>query len=132
MKLLLTFCLCTLMLSAADRKTAQPAPPPKALEVPAGAVEFERSAYRYTDAQGARWIYYKTPFGVTRVADVPAPPKPVETYDDVKAVEDGNTIRFERPGPFGIYHWQRSKDQLNEMERAVWNRQHQAKPAAQE
>jgi hypothetical protein len=129
MKLLLTFCLCTLLLTAADRKTA---PPPKPLEVPAGAVEFERSAYRYTDAQGARWIYYKTPFGVTRVADVPAPPKPVENFDDVKAVEDGNVIRFERPGPFGIYHWQRTKDQLTEMERAVWDRQRQARPAAQE
>jgi hypothetical protein len=129
MKLLLTFCFCTLMLSAADRQAAKP---PKALEVPASAVEFERGAFRYTDARGAKWIYYKTPFGVTRVADVPAPPKPVETFEDVKAVEDGDTIRFERPGPFGIYHWQRAKSELTEMERVVWSRQQTRPASAQE
>jgi hypothetical protein len=127
MKLLLTFCFCTLMLSAADRNAAKP---PKPLEVPASAVEFERGAFRYTDGQGAKWIYYKTPFGVTRVPDVPAAPKPIETFDDVTVVEDGDIIRFERPGPFGIYHWQRAKSQLNEMEQAVWNRQHPKRPAS--
>jgi hypothetical protein len=127
MKLLLVFCFGTLMLSAADRAAAKP---PKPLEVPATAVEFERSAFRYTDAQGVKWIYYKTPFGVTRVADEPVAPKPAPTYDDVKAVEDGDIIRFERPGPFGIFHWQRAKSELNEMERAVWSRQQQAPPAS--
>jgi hypothetical protein len=127
MKLLVAICFSTLMLAAADRPTSKP---PKPLEVPAAAVEFESGAFRFTDAQGAKWIYYKTPFGVTRVADVPKAPRPVETYEDVKATEDGDTVRFERPGPFGIYHWQRSKSQLNEMEQAVWNRQQHAKQPA--
>jgi hypothetical protein len=128
MKLLLTFCVCALMLSAADRKPAQP---PKPLAVPAGAVEFERGAFRYTDGQGARWIYYTTPFGVTRVADEPVAPRPAQRFDDVTAVEDGDFIKFERPGPFGIFHWRQAKSQLNEMERAVWNRQQAAPSSSQ-
>jgi hypothetical protein len=116
-----------MMLAAVDRPAAGP---PKPLEVPAGAVEFETGAFRHTDAQGVRWVYYKTPFGVTRIAEASIKPKPVPNYDDVKAVEDGNIIRFERPGPFGIFHWQREKSQLTEMEQAVWSRQQQTRPGS--
>ena len=37
--------------------------------------------------------------------------KPSESvFDDVKATEDGDSVRFERPGPFGVYRWQTQKD----------------------
>ena len=125
MKLLFAFSLTALLLAAADRPAAKP---PKPLEIPAAAVESEPGAFHYRDPQGTRWIYYKTPFGAARVEERAAAPKPAPNYDDVRAVEEGSVIRFERPGPFGIYHWQREKSQLNEMEQAVWNRLHPDRP----
>ena len=38
-------------------------------------------------------------------------------------MEDGDAIRFERPGPFGVAKWQRKKTELNEVEHAVWDRE---------
>ena len=40
--------------------------------------------------------------------------------ESTKAVEDGDSIRFERASPFGVTRWQRKKAELNDMERAVW------------
>ena len=91
--------------------------------IPAGAAKAEDGSYHYTDAQGKKWIYCKTPFGVARAEDQPVDRKPLETAKDVKATEDGEFIRFERPGPFGTYKWQRRKTELDEMEQAVWERQ---------
>jgi len=48
----------------------------------------------------------------------------------VKAVEEGDTVRFENPTPFGPLRWQTRKSDLNEMERAVWNREQAARAAA--
>jgi len=52
--------------------------------------------------------------------------------DYILATEDGDTIRFERPSPFGPYRWQRKKSELSESERAIWNRQRSAVTARQE
>ena len=38
------------------------------------------------------------------------------------ATEDGGIIRFERPGPFGTYRWQKKKTELDDDERAAWER----------
>ena len=76
-----------------------------------------------TDSQGKKWIYRKTPFGIARIEDKPVEAKRAEVPKDMKATEDGETIRFERPGPFGAYKWQRKKTELNEMEQAVWDRE---------
>ena len=51
-----------------------------------------------------------------------APPKDPEP-DGIRAIEDGDAIRFERPGPFGIYHWRRNKADLDDGERAAWDRE---------
>ena len=96
---------------------------PKA-EIPAGAVEGGDGSYRYTDAAtGKKWIYRKTPFGIARLEDKPAEAKAVEAPAQMKATEDGEYVRFERPGPFGTYRWQRKKSELNAMEQAVWDRE---------
>src|SRR5207247_303327 len=93
------------------------------LEIPAEAVPAADGSYRYTGPDGKQWIYRKTPFGVSRTEDKPAEPKPAPTLDGVKATEDGDSIRFERPGPFGVYKWQRKKTELNESEKAAWDRE---------
>src|SRR5713226_1052451 len=91
-------------------KKPKPAPANKVQEVtiPAGAVEVEPYTYRYTDAQGKKWIYRKTPFGISRAEDKAADELKAEDakkeesarlIDATTAVEDGDTIRFERSGP---------------------------------
>ena len=144
MKLLSAVFAVVTVLSASDPKVA--AEPRTSvsgkLTVPKGAVESEPGTFHYTDAQGKKWIYRQTPFGVARLhdaADSDAPGskdasqpqgglyrKPAPAPDlgaGTKATADGDTIRFERPGPFGVYRWEKNKSDLSEMERAVWNRQ---------
>jgi len=137
-----TIFLLTLFISAnllgADSKTAKAAKhaPSKAAErkapeitLPSEAVEIEPYTYRYTDNQGKKWIYRKTPFGMVRSEDRPVSAQDVQKAQDqtarlvesTTAVEDGDSVRFERVLPFGKTQWTRKKSELNEMERAVWN-----------
>jgi hypothetical protein len=101
------------------------------ITIPEGAVETEPFTYHYTDPQGTKWIYRKTPFGVSRVEDKPVSAEAAKKAQEEKdrliestaAAEDGDTIRFERATPFGPMKWQRKKAELNEVERAVWDRE---------
>ena len=43
----------------------------KPLAIPAGAVADATGDYHYADPQGKKWIYRKTPFGVSRLEDTP-------------------------------------------------------------
>jgi hypothetical protein len=134
--------ICVAAAIAADKpagKKAKPAPNKvQEVTIPAGAVEVEPYTYRYTDAQGKKWIYRKTPFGISRAEDKTADDLKAEDakkeesarlIDATTAVEDGDTIRFERSGPFGVAKWQRKKTQLNEVEHAVWDRELQKRAA---
>src|ERR1051325_3988658 len=121
MKLILAMFASTLVLAASDpqpaKKNTAPAPPAakqtKPLEIPKGAVETEPGTFRYTDSDGKKWIYRKTPFGVARLEDKGTDQAAEQPASDpssfIKATEDGDTVRFERPGPFGIYRWQKKK-----------------------
>jgi len=119
-KVLLVFAVSLALFASTD-----PAPPPVA--IPSTAVKGDDGCYRYTDSHGRKWIYRRTPFGVAHWEDKPADPavKAAEasTLESIKATEDGDTIRFERPGPFGVYKWQRKKTELDPMEKAVWERE---------
>ena len=88
-------------------------------------------SFHYTDAQGKKWIYRQTPFGMARAEDKPVEARAVEVPPGMKATEDGDAIRFERPGPFGTYRWQRKKTELDEMEQAAWERE-KARAAAKQ
>jgi len=87
MKLFLVVCVSALALSAAapqaqkksapaaQKATAKAAPKvndaSKPMAIPSDAVLAEDGDYHYTDPQGKKWIYRKTPFGVTRMEDSP-------------------------------------------------------------
>lgn len=106
-------------------KTARPAAS-RLVEIPAGAVEFEPNAYRYTDQAGKKWLYRKTPFGIGRYEDVPVTARTAASapdYAGVKAADAGDFVRFERPTPFGVTKWETRKTDLDEMERTVWERE---------
>jgi hypothetical protein len=104
--------------------------PPAELTLPAGAKMVEPGTYTFTDAQGKRWIYRKTPFGLARLEDKPADTTAVPSVpagSEITAREDGDTVRFERPGPFGVYKWQKKKSELADDEKAAWERSQKAK-----
>jgi hypothetical protein len=127
MKLLIVFSLSVWIAAAADGPKKNPPALAANLQLPATAVKTGDGSYRYTDPQGKKWIYRKTPFGIARLEDKPVDAAvsaaEAKRFDAVTATEDGDTIRFERPGPFGNYKWQRNKTELDEMEQAVWDRE---------
>ena len=109
--------------AAVTQKPAVKAPAP--LSIPAGAVEIEPGTFSQTDAQGRKWLYRKTPFGVARFEDKPAGSTlAAQTAEPapITAVEDGDIVRFERPGPFGPYRWQKHKSDLDKTEEAALER----------
>ena len=103
---------------AAAKKSAAP---PAAVTVPAGATMTEPGTWTYTDAKGKKWIYRQTPFGIAKAEDKPAE-TPATAVIPITATEDGDKVRFERPGPFGVYRWEKKKSELTDDERAAWQR----------
>jgi hypothetical protein len=94
----------------------------KQMPIPAEAVQDPNGDYRYTDPQGKKWIYRKTPFGVARMEDTPqlaAANAAAASGAGIKATEDGDTVRFERQGPFGVWKWEKKKSALDDTEKAA-------------
>ena len=156
MKLLFAIFVSAVALSAQDpqanppakkpaTKTAPKAPakaPPKVTDgskpmpIPAAAVLAADGDYHYTDPQGKKWIYRKTPFGVVRMEDTPqltSARAPDPSGAGIKATEDGDIVRFERQGPFGLWKWEKKKSELDEGEKAALaNSQASSKTASQQ
>ena len=94
----------------------------KPTPIPAAAVLAADGDYHYTDPQGKKWIYRKTPFGVTRMEDTPersTAKAAAANGAGIKATEDGEIVRFERLGPFGLWKWEKKKSELDETEKAA-------------
>lgn len=122
----------TVCASAADaKKTKKAAPAPQAVTIPKGAVANpDGVSYSYTDKQGKKWTYTKTPFGIMKTAAVDpaaAAAAPASDLAGVKTIDKGDTVRFERPGPFGVMNWEKKKTDLNDDERRLFESQN-AKP----
>src|SRR5580692_351887 len=143
MKLLIALCFTAASLAAAppqqaktdDQTKAKTEAPEKPLtEIPAGAVQFEPGSYHYTDAKGKKWILRPTPFGIAKIEDTGVPAKKYEDHslDDAKITEDGDSVKFERPGPFGTYKWEKKKTDLDEGEKAAWEHEKAKKTGAQD
>jgi hypothetical protein len=60
----------------------------------------------------------KTPFGEVRNQKSPAA-APTAGSGISKAIDDGDTVRFERSSPFGVYRWTRKKSELTADEKAA-------------
>ncbi len=141
---ILVLLIVPLALAAADQKKtetrapkqaakkAQEAPPKQAQEltVPAGAKEVDAYTWRHTDAQGKNWIYRKTPFGLVKYEDKGGDKIGEDLPPGMTAVDQGDSIQFERPSPFGTYRWVRKKsEQLTDMEQKAWDREREKKSA---
>jgi hypothetical protein len=111
--------ICGTCLGAADG-TAPPIP-----GIPAQAVKTAAYTWSYTDAQGHKWLYRETPWGIAKLEDKPDPGAAADIARQaryLKAADAGDSVRFERPGPFGTYRWERKKSELNAVEQAAWDR----------
>jgi hypothetical protein len=127
--------------------------------VPEGSTEIKPGTYRFVDKDKKVWIYRKTPFGLqkseetagaegerARKPDAPAvpaqQPDPARTatpFGESKApatglpatrvTDAGDSLRFERPSPFGVYRWTRKKSELTADEKKLWEAQQTASPA---
>ena len=121
--------------TAAGKKATTPAAAPKALTIPTDALQIGENTYSKTDAQGKKWIYYQTPFGITRAEEPTAAQKKaaelLPAIPDYTAADEGDKIRFSKVTPFGTQTWTRGKNELTADERATWERQRQA-PAKRE
>jgi hypothetical protein len=120
--------------AAAASPKPKPLPPPPV--VPGGATETAPGTYSFTDAQGGKWIFRQTPFGLVKfedrppsAADLELEKKRAELYH---AFDEGDAVRFERPSPFGTYRWRTKKTELDPFEQTVWDRDRARQSATRE
>ena len=96
-------------------------------QTPIGPMKVEDKAQtapeRVTGADGKTYVIKQTPFGPVKVEDKPLDPKAEEPRANMRAYEEGDSIRFESPTPFGVARWVRKKSELNDTEHAVWERE---------
>ena len=105
-----------------DKKQAT-VPATQSTGLPAEAVEVSPGVYKLADKTGKVWFYRRTPFGVSRYE------QPKEQAVDIQAkyaaevpatqiTDQGDSVKFVRPGPFGNYTWVKKKADLDESEKA--------------
>ncbi len=76
-------------------------------------------------ADGKTYIEKKTPFGTARY-EKRAEEKADEPPANMRAFDDGDTVRFERRTPFGVRKWSKKKTDLDDMEKAALERERRA------
>ena len=115
----------------APAKTTGKASPKKAVapsttEIPAGAIEVSPNSYKYTDKAGKKWVYHRTPFGISKAEEGlesetnAAKQKSDAASPETQVTEQGDSLKFVRPGPFGNYTWVKKKADLDESEQAAY------------
>jgi hypothetical protein len=134
---------------ADDAPAPASASAPQTVTIPKDAVANpDGLRYSYTDKQGKQWMYTKTPFGIIKAplaeapqdssttktpfgisrapaTATPATEAPAAKRQDVttKAIDKGDTVRFERPSPFGPVSWEKKKSELTDAERHILDAQ---------
>ena len=124
------FPIIPVLLAAALTLTADDSKKAKGpLKVPADAVKVDSLTHRHTDADGKTWIYRRTPFGLVRyeaedseTGAKPAKPKASSSSPLLQAFDEGDSVRFEKQTPFGKHRWTRKKTELNDEERAAYEK----------
>jgi hypothetical protein len=113
------------------KKTAAAAPQPSGpITIPKDAVlDPNDGNYHYTDKSGRKWVYMMTPMGPSRWEDkgpsaqsAPAQPPSSNRFSadpNLKATDQGDTVKFVRTTPFGPQTWTRKKSELTDDERAL-------------
>jgi hypothetical protein len=103
----------------------------KPLTIPSDAIANADGTYSWTDKEGKKWTYVKTPFGIVR-SEVSQAPAASSSLSDVKAFDEGDTVRFEKQSPFGVVKWQKKKTELTDEERDLLTKQAAGQNAKQD
>jgi hypothetical protein len=111
--------------AAKKATTAQP------VTVPADAVANADGTFSWTDKQGKKWTFVKTPFGVMK-SEVIATPATSASLSGVKSFDEGDKVRFEKQSPFGVVKWEKNKTELTDEERDLVNKQAAGQNAKQD
>ena len=107
--------------------------------VPVEALPVAAGVWRWSDPRKKVWLFQETPAGLMKT-EAPmgavgptglkmADDRPDAVLDLMSVKEEGESLRFSRPGPFGAYSWLKKKTQLDKDETIVWERA-QAKSAS--
>ncbi|HXA48712.1 MAG TPA: hypothetical protein VNV86_00340 [Candidatus Acidoferrum sp.] len=128
MRFVFAVLISSALLSAGEPQDKKPATQPKRNEIPQGAVERE-GRFFYTDSDGKKWIFVRTPFGISKMEDKPseapgvvAPTKTTDPFAAVKITVNGDVVSFERPTPFGVSKWKKKLSELDDQEKAAVRR----------
>lgn len=123
---IIILCAAAICAPAETKKKGKTAPARPVVTIPKDAVQSPDGTYSYTDKDGKKWTYAKTPFGVVKTASADTPgstdPAPVDS-GSTKAVDKGDTVRFERASPFGTVSWEKKKSDLTDGERQILDAQ---------
>ena len=104
----------------AAKATTKKAPAaPAASVLPEGAVEVSPNTFTYTDKEGKKWIYRRMPWGYSK-APAAAEAAPSAAMPATQVTDQGDSVKFVRPGPFGNYTWVKSKTDLDEGEKGIF------------
>ncbi len=115
-----------LTVAAVGLAFAQSDPKPPA-GVPANAKKINEDTWRIVDEKGKAWHYQSTPFGWMKSAALSTSEQQKrdgvgDAAEGMTVKEEGDMLRFSRPGPFGAYNWTKKKTDLDEIEKGVWSR----------
>ena len=114
----------------AKMDASKPQPGSGSLTLPKDAVEVEPYLWSHKDENGKVWHYRKTPFGLRKFEPETIPSGASDDAAYMKAIDDGDSVRFERKTPFGLSRWSRKKTELTEAEKITYERDvRAAKPA---
>ncbi len=119
-----------LTLAAVALAVAQPEPKPPA-GVPANAKKLNEDTWRAVDEKGKVWHYQSSPFGWMKAPALSVSEQQKrdgvgDPLEGITVKEIGESLKFSRPGPFGAYNWTKKKTDLNDVEKAVWEREQKA------
>ena len=100
--------------------------------VPVEALPVAAGVWRWSDPRKKVWLFQETPAGLMKT-EAPmgavgptglkmADDRPDAVLDLMSVKEEGESLRFSRPGPFGAYSWLKKKTQLDKDETIVWER----------
>ncbi len=121
-----TTALCALILSCAALTAADNKKPAAAVPsaIPAGAEQVDQYTWRHKDKAGKTWLYRKSPFGIMRTEEDPEMAKMAASttvQPEVAFVaEEGDLLRFQVQGPFGMNRYTKKKTQLTAAEKSAW------------
>jgi hypothetical protein len=87
---------------------------------PPGAEKVSDLVWRYKDGDKV-WIYTKTPFGFSKAEEGATPAaRPAAAPAALRIVSmEGDTVRFERPTPFGVSRWTKKIADLDPEEKEL-------------